>query len=614
MDRGPRGCGFDRPAPRLSFPCADSPCILDHIRRVFDGSVVTTGNDLHRGRRNGERLEPHRLERLCIRVLSLMRSRRSAAPTFPSTVGGVLRGFLVFGHNASAPESATIVPLSSGRDEPPPRPGDLPRRKAGRGAGRDEPYLPLVERSLPHAQRRGTARRALVNAASLPSSVQTELGPGSRLGPYVITRRLSAGGMSTVYLAEHPVLGRPAALKVLWPRGLSLERLRRHWLEESRILARIQHPRVVTIYDADIDPKLGVFWIAEQYVGDVVLRHLLRECQPLGIGHALQLMVEITEGVRAGHLASAIHRDLKPDNIAITDNGACVFDFGVAKTLNDVTSQDTRHIVGTAGYMAREQFERGSVTPATDVFALGLMLAEMVLGTHPLSRTWGKLDLLGPSEIYGLYRGDFRERLHTLLVERNVPLPVAQVIEHAAQPEPLARHPDTDALLADLTSLELEYRPRTSRPPPRLSQPPNSPRPAPMLESLPTVALPLVIPRTEPEPEPEPEPSANNERGRLTRRIALLLGGSLVVVATMLLTLRLLGAHDPAPPGPGAPVRPAASHSPGRPRQTSAAPLPTFSATPTAAPSASLRRPQSHPHRPTSGTSTVRRELWMGEY
>jgi len=444
--------------------------------------------------------------------------------------------------------------------------------------------------------------------------------------------------MSTVYLAEHPVLGRPAALKVLWPKGLSLERLRRHWLEESRILARIQHPRVVTIYDADIDPKLGVFWIAEQYVGDIVLRHLLRDCQPLGLGHAVQLMVEITEGVRAGHLASAIHRDLKPDNIAITDNGACVFDFGIAKTLNDVSSRDTRHIVGTAGYMAREQFERGPVTPATDIFALGLMLAEMVLGTHPLSRTWGKLDLLGPAEIYGLYRAGFPERLRILLDEHGIPEALAAVIEHATEPDPLARHPDTLSFLADLTRLEDEYRPRASLPPPRLSQPPNSPRPAPLLESLPTVALPLVTSKGEPEASPE------QKRRQLTRRVALLLGGILVVVVTMLLTLRLLGANDAAAPREADPRR-SSPHQAGPPplhsgldsspqgevdarasadheananytasadHQANADAGPT--STPQVTPAASLRRPTNAQKRPFSGAATGRRELWMDEY
>jgi serine/threonine protein kinase len=350
-------------------------------------------------------------------------------------------------------------------------------------------------------------RRVAVNDSVSTPPDDSALGPGDRLGPYVIVRRLNAGGMSTVYLAEHPVLGRQAALKVLRPQGQSLERLRRHWLDESRILARIQHPRVVAIYDADIDPKRGIFWLAEQYVGDVVLRNLLHDCQPLEIGLALSILQDITEGVRAGHLADAVHRDLKPDNIAITEGGACVFDFGIAKALNALTSHDAKHIVGTAAYMAKEQFERGAVGPATDIFALGLMTAEMVLGTHPLSRTWGKLDLPRPTEIYALYQQGLSTHLASTLAEHEVPDDLTHFILGAAAAEPSARYQDTFELLCALEPLCARYHPmevpqvsgrsRSSQPnllPSHYSPVP----PAPPVDAdiaqvvLPTMALPLV--------------------------------------------------------------------------------------------------------------------------
>ena len=210
------------------------------------------------------------------------------------------------------------------------------------------------------------------------------LAPGTRLGPYEVIREVGRGGMGIVYLAEDHRLGRRVALKAL-PAAVADDadyraRLRR----EARAAATISHPSVATIYALEeID---GALFIASEYVPGRSLRAELAH-GPFDPVRARAIAIDVARALTAAHDAGVIHRDLKPDNVLITDAGSVkVVDFGVAQIQGHELTRLTcaGAMLGTPAYMAPEQLVGGDVDPRTDLFAFGIMLSELLTGRHPL--------------------------------------------------------------------------------------------------------------------------------------------------------------------------------------------------------------------------------------
>ena len=211
------------------------------------------------------------------------------------------------------------------------------------------------------------------------------LEPGTRIGPYEIEREIGRGGMGIVYCARDMRLDRRVALKAL-PQvdegdATPRERLRR----EARAAATISHPNVATVYALEeIDGRL---FIASEFVDGHTLRSDI-ERAPLEQTRALAIAADIARALCAAHDAGVIHRDLKPENVLITTGGAVkVLDFGIAQ-VESVKAMRLTHpgaAVGTPAYMPPEQL-LGAVTDArADIYALGVVLTEMLTGQHPLT-------------------------------------------------------------------------------------------------------------------------------------------------------------------------------------------------------------------------------------
>jgi len=223
-----------------------------------------------------------------------------------------------------------------------------------------------------------------------------KLRPGIRLGPYEIVALLGAGGMGEVYRARDTRLGRDVAIKVL-PTEFAADpdRLRR-FEQEARATAALDHPNILAVYD--VGTLDGAPYIVEQLLEGESLRGRL-ERGPLSVREAVGTAIQIAEGLAAAHAKGIVHRDLKPANVFITSEGPVkILDFGIAKlapprsaeelaqaaTVVDATEAGT--ILGTLAYMSPEQVLGKSVDARSDLFALGVVLHEMLSGARPFQR------------------------------------------------------------------------------------------------------------------------------------------------------------------------------------------------------------------------------------
>lgn len=227
-----------------------------------------------------------------------------------------------------------------------------------------------------------------------PSSAE-----GRMIGHYRISRRLGAGGMGEVYLAQDLSLDRQVALKLL-PKHFTTdgERLRR-FEQEARASSGLNHPNILTVYE--IGKVDSLHYIASQFVEGMNLREYMKS-RPLNLGEALAVAMQIASALAAAHARGIVHRDIKPENIMVssvrhlgqTENHVTVVDFGIAKLIQtDVleTDMSTRPLlsteagkaVGTVPYMSPEQAQGIKVDARTDIWSLGVMLYEMVSGRLP---------------------------------------------------------------------------------------------------------------------------------------------------------------------------------------------------------------------------------------
>jgi hypothetical protein len=215
---------------------------------------------------------------------------------------------------------------------------------------------------------------------------------GTRFGPYAIEHAIGAGGMGVVYRADDSRLGRKVAIKIL-PSTLG-EHLRR-FEREARTIGSLNHPNLLTLYD--VGEHEGIpFLVTEMLEGESLRARLSRG--PLKLREAIQIGADVARGLAAAHGAGVIHRDVKPDNIFLTVEGRTkILDFGIAKLRHSTssgvdlalepTTRDTGVVIGTPGYMAPEQLDGDNADERTDIFALGVVLYEMICGKRAFAST-----------------------------------------------------------------------------------------------------------------------------------------------------------------------------------------------------------------------------------
>lgn len=209
---------------------------------------------------------------------------------------------------------------------------------------------------------------------------------GSRViaGRYHLLERLGDGSTATTYLAEDDVLGRRVAVKLFRSEYLVDSRDRARFEREARAAAAVSHPNVVQVFD--VGQEGDTRYLVMEWVDGTDLKRLIREQAPLPADDAVRIALDLLRGLAAIHRAGIIHRDVKPQNVLIDRAGrAKLADFGIARTVRDTGLTETGSVIGTAAYMAPEQATGRPVSPATDLYAAGVILYEVLTGRLPFS-------------------------------------------------------------------------------------------------------------------------------------------------------------------------------------------------------------------------------------
>ena len=203
-----------------------------------------------------------------------------------------------------------------------------------------------------------------------------------KVGRYEVISELGRGAMGVVYKALDPTIGRTVALKTmrLDVHGLETEDVFRRFKNEARAAGVLNHPNIVTIYDAG--EQDGMFYLALEFIEGTTLHSVLAEKRALSPEEIIQLSQQVCKGLDYAHSNGIIHRDIKPANIMITGNGTVkIMDFGIAKAGGGMTS--TGQVLGTPNYMSPEQVKGKPLDGRSDLFSLGVVLYEMATGEKP---------------------------------------------------------------------------------------------------------------------------------------------------------------------------------------------------------------------------------------
>ncbi|MCG0290130.1 protein kinase, partial [Streptomyces sp. PSAA01] len=201
-------------------------------------------------------------------------------------------------------------------------------------------------------------------------------------GRYRVEARIAVGGMATVYRAVDTRLDRVLALKVMHQSLASDAAFVDRFIREAKSVARLAHANVVAVYDQGADG--GHVYLAMEYVAGCTLRDVLRGRGALHPRAALDILEPVLAALGAAHRAGFVHRDMKPENVLIGDDGRVkVADFGLVRAVDTNTSASTGTVLGTVSYLAPEQIEQGTADPRADVYACGVVLYEMLTGSKP---------------------------------------------------------------------------------------------------------------------------------------------------------------------------------------------------------------------------------------
>ena len=200
---------------------------------------------------------------------------------------------------------------------------------------------------------------------------------------YEILEKIGAGGMAKVYKAKCHLLNRIVAIKILRPEFAADEDFVKKFRRESQAAASLSHPNIVSIYD--VGQEGDIYYIVMEYVKGRTLKKLISENGgPLEVGRAIEIARQVCKALDHAHKNRIIHRDIKPQNILVTDDDVVkVTDFGIARAANGSTITYTGDVVGTAYYFSPEQARGGIVDERTDIYSLGIVLYEMLTGKVP---------------------------------------------------------------------------------------------------------------------------------------------------------------------------------------------------------------------------------------
>ncbi|NWF99505.1 MAG: serine/threonine protein kinase, partial [Thermoanaerobaculaceae bacterium] len=299
-------------------------------------------------------------------------------------------------------------------------------------------------------RQRGDGREAGKTAATqhLETAI-TAIGTEGVLGGYRLTGILGRGGMGTTYRAVRERDGTAAAVKVPHEGWRADASFLARFLREGKLGEQLHHPRIVRIFEAGEEG--GQPFLAMELLQGKTLKQLLREEAPLALRRALEMARDIAEALDYAHAKGVVHRDLKPENIMVMGDGVLkVMDFGIARVAGEAGLTASHSFLGTPLYAAPEMVEAKRIDHRADLYALGIILFEMLEGTVPFTA----------DSPYRVLKMHMEEPLPSgSALPRPVPPAVWQVVERLCAKDPNDRYPTAAALLVELNRL-LQHFPR----------------------------------------------------------------------------------------------------------------------------------------------------------
>ncbi len=279
------------------------------------------------------------------------------------------------------------------------------------------------------------------------------LSVGDVVGNYKILGLAGAGGMGVVYRALDVKLERTVALKFLPEHVVSTSDDRERFLREARTASSLDHPNIGVIHGLEETSSGHAFIVMAYYAGETLVQKMRRG--PLPLAEAVDIAIQMGEGLTAAHAGTVVHRDIKPSNVILTQNGVVkIVDFGLARLTSTTGSTQSISTAGTIGYMSPEQTMGKMVDQRTDIWSLGIVLAEMVTGKNPFTRE------TPAATIFAI----LNEPPHPIdeapdETPDRVPLDLLRVIYRALSKEPATRYQSCREMVADLKEVRSHLEP-----------------------------------------------------------------------------------------------------------------------------------------------------------
>ncbi|QOD42853.1 Stk1 family PASTA domain-containing Ser/Thr kinase [Clavibacter zhangzhiyongii] len=274
-------------------------------------------------------------------------------------------------------------------------------------------------------------------------------------GRYQVRSRIARGGMATVYVATDLRLERRVAVKVMHGHLADDSAFRDRFIQEARSAARLAHPNVVNVFDQGQDSDMA--YLVMEYLPGMTLRELLQEYERLTPEQTLDILEAVLSGLAAAHKAGIVHRDLKPENVLLADDGRIkIGDFGLARAVSANTATG-QALLGTIAYLSPELVTRGIADTRSDIYAVGIMMYEMLAGEQPFK---------GEQPMQIAYQHANDQVPTPSIANASVPVELDELVLWATARDPEQRPRDARALLDELYAVQNRLDARSGDPAP----------------------------------------------------------------------------------------------------------------------------------------------------